>query len=104
MSDPQKETINLLESKGYVLERDSVWPIYTHPDTGCRIQIAFDGRQVNVGYARVHRVGHVPKTCPVCKQPVGEDHPKADVYHLECIMKITEHLRKNNEQATDASP
>lgn len=37
--------------------------------------------------------------CPLCGEPVGNEHPDADVYHLACLMAATEHLRerKGNE-------
>lgn len=38
--------------------------------------------------------GTSTQVCPVCGEPVGNEHPNADVYHLACIMEITKHLRE----------
>ncbi len=48
--DPQKKTIAFLKSIGYVLHRECVWPILIYPKTGKMMQIAFDGRQICLGW------------------------------------------------------
>ena len=32
--------------------------------------------------------------CPWCNEPIESEHPTADVYHLDCIMESTKHLRE----------
>jgi len=36
--------------------------------------------------------------CPICQQPIQSNHPEADVYHLDCIMEETRHLRERQRQ------
>jgi len=50
MIDPQQETIDMLVSQGYVIERNSVWPVYWHPVTGTTVAVDFEGRQIEAGY------------------------------------------------------
>jgi len=33
--------------------------------------------------------------CPICNQPIESDHPKADVYHMSCMM---EQMRPQREK------
>jgi len=35
--------------------------------------------------------------CPICSQPVDSPYKDADVYHMECLMRATRHLRKDEE-------
>jgi len=38
------------------------------------------------------------QTCPECGKPVGNDHPYAKVYHMACMMKVTEVQRERQRQ------
>ena len=35
--------------------------------------------------------------CPICLQPVGNDHPEAQVYHMTCLMKVIPTLEKRKQ-------
>lgn len=55
MTNPQNETIDFLKSIGYTVIRDSILPLLENKCTGVRIRVAFDGRQVFVGYTAGHK-------------------------------------------------
>jgi len=50
LTDEQQKVCNMLITKGYIITRNSLWPIYENPQTGTRIQVATDGRQIEAGY------------------------------------------------------
>ena len=50
MTKEQQRVVRFLESKGYVVIRECLWPLLWNQETGTRVSIAFDGRQVEEGY------------------------------------------------------
>lgn len=40
------------------------------------------------------------KTCKICGQPVGNEHPEAEVAHMSCAVKASPHL--DDEQRAKA--
>jgi hypothetical protein len=80
MTDPQQDSIDLLESQGYELETPSIWPVYRNPETGSYVQVAFDGRIIPRGfsYGKSHEVLRVQVVPPGNAQRVQIPGPAGD--------------------------
>lgn len=41
--------------------------------------------------------------CAICGERMSGEHPGADVYHMDCLMAATKHLREKNDESEPIS-